>query len=232
MVKKICSVLVMVGVFCSISFGDMVKFVNSVDKVTRDGSYAGLYKIEVTKDGASEEYFTFCIDPLGTIYEGNTWEVDYLNGNEIVGNGILCDGAIYDNTELSTEKYKMISFLANKVFYDGDEIADFTFDNASKNTRANYNAAIWDISENYNGSKWSLESGTRTLLSGYDSESASIDMAVFSPTGYKVNYNGSRKPYSQEFLAFKTKTTSVPEPALFSLLGMGLLGMAVIRRRK
>jgi len=72
MVKKICSVLMVVGVLCSISFGDMIKFVDSVDKVSRDGSYAGLYKIEVTKDGTSEveEYFTFCIDPLGTIYTG------------------------------------------------------------------------------------------------------------------------------------------------------------------
>lgn len=179
------------------------------------GAYTGLYNITV--DGAAAT--AFCIDPQGTIYSGNTWTADKLQGNEIIGKGMLYSSDYTSSAALATEKYAMISYLANLSFYAVP--ADTRLD--SKDERSDLSLMYWEIASDFDGSLGSLDftSGkfavkdavsTNLLQDAWDNRNGSLDIAIYTPT--------SGRP-SQEFLAVK----NVPEAGTLSMLFFGLVGL-------
>jgi hypothetical protein len=198
-----------------------------------DGSgrvYTGLYTaLNVT---TGETWLTYCIDPIGEIRIGDSWDATYESGADLAaGEGVLYEPAYTTNpaiaADVTKQKYAMISYLAEKYYYNVNG------SNAlGASGRSELSLAFWEIARDYDGNVTSLNlaqgnfksttasSATALVLDAYNYRNRQITMAVWSPT---------ERP-SQEFLTIK-----VPEPSTFSLLLLGMSCMAGfwgIRRKK
>lgn len=206
------------------------------------GVYTGLYNaLDVTTNQA---WLTYCIDPIGDINVGNQWNSIPTTGAQLAtgtpGEGVLSTAAYGNSPTVTVQKYEMISYLADKYYYDlssSNPMANSNNGSTAINDRSDLSLAFWEIARDYDGTQSSLNlsGGNFAVTSGslsfaqsliadaYSNHGSKIDMAVFCPT---------ERP-SQEFIAWRVPT--VPEPGTLSLIGMsllGLLGFAVSRKRK
>jgi PEP-CTERM motif len=203
------------------------------------GVYTGLYNAVDLTTGKS--WLTYCIDPIGDIDIGDQWNTNLTTGSQLATGdaGILSTDAYGASSNVTVEKYEMISYLADKYYYDqtsSNPMAVTNNGSTAINDRNDLSLAFWEISRDFNGQSTSLNlssgdfqvnSGdltyTKTLLAdAYNSlgKSPTVDLAVYSPT---------QRP-SQEFIAL-----GVPEPGTLSIVGISLLGMvgfAALRRRR
>jgi hypothetical protein len=205
------------------------------------GVYTGLYNaVDLT---TGQTWLTYCIDPIGDINIGNEWNANLTTGSQLATGtaGILSDVTYGGTKDVTAEKYEMISYLADKYYYDltsANPMANTNNSSTAITDRNDLSLAFWEISRDFNGNQNSLNlssgnfqvtsgdlSYTNTLLSNAFGSLTNplpkdFNLAVYAPT---------IRP-SQEFLTF-----NVPEPGMLSVLGVSLLGMlgfAISRRRK
>jgi hypothetical protein len=205
------------------------------------GVYTGLYNAVDLTTGQS--WLTYCIDPIGDINIGDSWTANLTTGTQLATGsaGVLSTPAYGSTSNVTAEKYEMISYLADKYYYDltsANPMANTNNGSTAITDRNDLSLAFWEISRDFNGNQNSLNlsSGNFQVTSGdltYTNKLLSdafgsltnplpkdFNLAVYAPT---------QRP-SQEFLTF-----NVPEPGMLSLLGMSLLGMlgfAISRKRK
>jgi hypothetical protein len=240
MLKQVLTSLLVAGA-CSAVLADAVQidFVGALDKsveyVRLDGKnigvYTGLYSIKV--DG--EQTTTYCIDPLGEIHNGDSWEAQHFSAEDIAaGNGLLFNDQYSATDDLAREKYAMISYLANQSFSLYTDNPSASLD--EKAERSDLSLMYWEIAVDYDGSLGSLDlskyngefyttnnkygNGMTLLAEAYEHRNDAIDIAIYSTPD---------RP-SQEFLAIKK--VSVPEPASMIMLLMGLGCLAGVQRRR
>jgi hypothetical protein len=194
-------------------------------------AYTGLY--DATYNGT--QWKTFCIDPVGDIQVGNSWNANLLTETQLsTGTQGVLSATSYTTTNavaitpaITAEKYAMIGYLADNYYYNLDP---------SKSDRSDLSLAFWEIARDYTGDRASMDLTAGNFMSNtsisdknfvsnlldaaFANKGNSYSLAVFSPT---------TRP-SQEFLAFR-----VPEPALIGMLLTGLCalgGLGIARRRK
>jgi hypothetical protein len=197
--------------------------------ITNGTACTGLYNATVTSNGVTQQWQTYCIDPIGDININATWNATLLTSTDLTSvnhAGVLYAGSYGSTPGITQEKYAMISYLANQYYYNTS---------APINTaagRSDLSLAFWEIARDYNGAgTLDLGSGsfkstsgnsivTSLLSDAYNHRSDQIDLAVYRPAD---------RP-SQEFIAFK-----VPEPGTIGLLLTGLItlcGLSFARRGK
>jgi hypothetical protein len=188
-------------------------------------AYTGLYSAYDVTTGLT--WNTFCIDPIGDIKIGDSWNTKLLTAGDLSsGKGVLYADS-YGSDFLSTrQKYSMISYIANEYYYTTDL-------SISSDQRSDVSLAIWEIARDYNSSSGSSSldllagnfqsnSGnnfiTSLLADAYANRDGAINISVYSPT---------ERP-SQEFLTIKR----VPEPSSIGLLLVGLLALSGFAYRR
>jgi len=210
------------------SYADIIKLENTNGDIwktiTLDGTSGsaatGLYTLYDTT--TKQTWQSFCIDPLGAIQPGDEWTADLKTGSAVTS-GALSASTYGTSATITEQKYAMINYLAQTYYYNG------TLDASGQ---SDLSLALWEIARDYNNNDFTtlnLGSGkfqatedalTSTMLTNaFNARNTAITMSVFSPTG---------KP-SQEFLY------KVPEPGLFSFMGLTLLsilGLVSYRRKK
>jgi hypothetical protein len=198
------------------------------------GVYTGLYAATVNGSGT---WLTYCIDPIGEINIGTSWNANLLTGSDLANNqGVLYTKAYTideDGTVLSdkdtAQKYALISYIAENYYYDQSES-----DNLGVAGRSALSLAFWEISRDYDGIGESLNLGDGRFIAtgGNCGLAAKALEEAFGHVGDKITmtvWSPVERP-SQEFIAIQ-----VPEPSTFSLLllGMGCMaGFWGFRRKK
>ncbi len=236
MFKNVIAPLVLSAACCAVLADPVeIEFLGAIEGKTElisfdGGVSSGRYltgRYQISVDGEIME--TFCLDPLGTINEGDSWTAEHFGAAEIAdGNGLLFSDLYTTDDDVALEKYAMISYLANQSYSMYTDAAAASFDEPGE--RSDLSLMYWEIALDYDGTAGSLNLGdgdfraakygnSNSLLAGaFANKDNAVDMAVYTP---------SSRP-SQEFLAIK----KVPEPASMIMLLMGMGALFGFRRRK
>ncbi len=197
-------------VFCLAALAGYAK----ADTLTLNGSSNGdIGPYQLTLDGSTSVNL-FCLDDFRTIYVGETWNVDVVNGSDYLTSNKHTDDFLYEE-----EAYIYSELGASNghghTYTDTDvqEALWNIFDNgAYTNQYANaLEAAAYSF--NY----------TSSFLSGFD-----FYIPTQSGQGWD-DWNDCNLP--QEMIG-STDPTPAPEPSSLLLMGSGLAGLAGLVRRK
>lgn len=123
------------------------------------GVYTGLYNAVDLTTGQSE--LTYCIDPIGDINIGDQWTADLTTGTQLATGtaGVLSTPAYGSTAAVTAQKYEMISYLADKYYYDltsANPMANTNNSATAINDRSDLSLAFWEIDRDYDGTSGSL----------------------------------------------------------------------------
>ncbi|MDD5166817.1 MAG: PEP-CTERM sorting domain-containing protein, partial [Candidatus Omnitrophica bacterium] len=158
------------------------------------------------------------INPAGFLAQATTLDGTFL---ETGTNKLLTDATWYVNTvTYDTWKLGWTGPTPKEMLNPGNPAPyDPTFDP----TLMTWTTLATPTGYSNSGSGWW---GTGTTVSGIDSN------AEWLWTDHNFNWDGNGQTNMDYLTVFHTKITPVPEPASMTLLGLGVLGLLGLRRKK
>ncbi len=196
------------------ALADTMQYLGPVNPSSQiDGYYTGLYRAEYNNTPIN----VVCDDFDTDIQANQSWTTggnQKFNGANITNSYLL--GLNGGQQFTQTQDYNMAEYLAAKIFQNPSDIGG---------TWNDLSVAIWSInSSSATGlSEYNTSNVQNLLLDAYNNMNTSTPgFTVYDPSI-------SSQP-GQEFLSYQPIST--PEPSTALLVGLGLIGFALLRSRK
>lgn len=228
------AVILTLGMYVPASFGYSVAVGNWIKYYDDYGDLTGEMKVyaSTSQFGTySYMYNTFCLEVSETMNYGPyySYYVNDVSGSAIKG------GQDYGNTTPNSDPISVGTAYLYYNFYMGS-LAGYNFTNPTLRT-ASANAlqtAIWYLEDEI--SLTDPQIGGNTFLQAVITQFGSIANAQLDNSIYSVaavNITNSSYPYSttRQSCLIAEEMVVTPEPLTVSLLGLGILGLGLMRRK-
>jgi hypothetical protein len=232
--KLVISILAMAFLLClgighalahsyGISVGDKVKMTSYGPTVF--GNNGGEFTIEANND---YKWASYCIEKTEFIYQNKDYWVGGLTDRAIKG------GNNDDDTEIGYDSLSDQSAWLYWNFWTGT-LSNYT---GSNQNQKDLQGLLWYLEDEVDDSYYSYYStaGMNYWLSlannAVDSGWTNTGQVKVSNLYEKQTWNDTTKKYEYSGLGQDILVAAVPEPATMMLLGSGLMGLGILRRRK
>lgn len=234
--KKFISLLILIFLFLpSFVFSTTINNVSNYN--VYKNQLAGMQVfIDSTGNGFDSEY-TWSYDNGFSGVDGNGWDIKFT-GNYTGDSGL---NWILTSTITPIYKIKINAYRANNFF-------DIVFDNSGEEYTPGSDQGLWYPNDPYYNNGISKKNSEGTVNNSYSfyNDQGSVDYywKFTDPVLIKGDHNSPYgdlyttlemdflNPLSQQIFKFGVDTdTTVPEPSTLFLLGSGILGLFIIKRK-